>query len=609
MVKKFFLCFAFVLLLRQFSPAEEAYVLDKITVKKSFSDISQEKRLCNSSSIETLTALEIKEKGLNSLSDILNHVSGMDLRSRGAFGIQSDISLRGSTYEQVSVLIDGIKVLDPQTGHFNLDIPLTTFDLDRVEIVKQGASSLYGAGSFAGSINIITKKPVKRSLNVETAFGEHALFSEKFSYSLPGENFSHRVSLDHKISSGGRPNTDFEYSTASFYLNKDFGENSLDALFGYQEKDFGADSFYSNLFSEEEEHTRTLFIRTGLDGKMDNFGLKSNLFFRRHRDKFILRRNTPTSVNYHTTNVYGFDSQLELPLSWGSLYLGGNTGMDKIRSSNLNSHSRLYQGMNLGVSREIINRLNTDLNFRLDHYQTWDLQESFNFGLKYALIEDTLSVRGGISRAFRIPTFTELYYSDAANQGNSELGVEKSYNFLLGADLKNEFFDFCLEGFLRRGYDLIDWTRTSTALPWSATNLGQVDFRGISFNSAFKAGLRYKGVELSRVRFSYDYLSTGKKTSGFFSKYALDVLKHQYILCINSVLLGIDIDWQLSYSERYYGETYFVGDLYIGKKLENRKFSLEPFIKIDNFSNAKYTEVSGVVQPGRWVQTGVKFEW
>lgn len=609
MIKNFFLYLIFVFLILPSSFAEDAYILDKITVKKSSSDSCQEKRLKNSCSIETFTEGELKEKNLNSLSDILNYVSGMDLRSRGAFGIQNDISLRGSTYEQVSVLIDGIKIMDPQTGHFNLDIPLTTFDLERVEVIKQGASSLYGAGSFAGSINIMIKKPAKKMLNLETVFGEHALFGEKFSYSLPGDDFSSRLSFEDKISSGGRPNTDFEYRTSSFYLNRDFSAGSLDALFGYQEKDFGADSFYSNLYSEEEEHTRTLFMKTGLDYRTDGFSLKNNLSLRRHRDKFILRRNSPTSVNYHTTHVYGFDSQLEMPISWGDLYLGVNTGLDKIRSTNLNSHSRLYQGFNLGLNSEVINRLNTDLNLRLDHYQKWESQESFNFGLKYALIEDKLGLRGAVSRAFRVPTFTELYYSDAANQGNPELGIEKSDNFLLGVDLKNEPFDFGIEGFLRRGYDLIDWTRTSTTLPWAATNLGQVDFKGVSFNSSFNADLDYHGLKLNKVKFSYNYLSPSRKTNGFFSKYALDVLKHQYILGINSAIFGIDIDWQLSYSERYYGETYFIGDLYIGKKLKNQKFSLEPFIKVDNFSNTEYREVAGVLQPGRWVQTGLKFEW
>ncbi len=199
----------------------QAYTLDKIIVR-SQRQPTEVDSLKKNYSIQTINAADIKEKNLNSLADILDYVGGLDLRYRGTSGIQGDLSLKGSTYEQVAVLIDGLRVIDPQTGHHNLDIPLTDFDVEKIEVTKEGFSSLYGAGAFAGSINIVTKKPVKKSVNINTVMGEHALFGEAFSFSLPRSQggLSARVSLDHKISKAARPNTDFEYETASLYLDK-----------------------------------------------------------------------------------------------------------------------------------------------------------------------------------------------------------------------------------------------------------------------------------------------------------------------------------------------------------------------------------------------------
>lgn len=593
--------------------ADEPYTLEKIVVGpiSGLSGVSTS-TLEKTYPVDTITASEINEKNLDTLSDALDYVSGLDVRSRGAFGIQDDLSLRGSNFEQVGILIDGVKINDPQTGHHNLDIPLTVFDIERIEVVKEGDSSLCGAGAFSGSLNFITKKPAKKILQFNTLFGEYSLYGQAASFSLPQKEFFNigtaRVSFDHKISKAARPNTDFEYNTASFYFNRDFDTMSLDALLGYQKKDFGADSFYSNLFPEEEEHTETLFIKTGLDTKFDSASRKDNLYFRKHRDKFILQRNNPTFINYHTTCIYGANSQLNLPIKFGDLSLGLDAGRDEINSTNLGRHSRMHGAGFSGLYSRISEDLNSDLRLRLDNYQKWGLQESYNFGLGYD-ITNNLRIKSSLSHAFRIPSFTELYYSDAANKGNPDLKVEKSRNFSLGLDLKGAKFDMGVDGYLRQGRNLIDWTRTSQSGVWQATNLGRVDFYGMEFSSGIRPRLKLKPIVLEKINFSYSYITADKKASGFFSKYALDILKHQYILGIYSSCLGFNINWQLSYNKRYYGETYFVGNIYIGKKIANKDFTLEPFLGIDNFSNAKYSEISGVLQPGRWIKSGIKFLW
>lgn len=579
-----------------YASAQESYTLEKIVVR------------AEDGLSEVISASDIKKGNFNSIAEPLNCISGADLRWRGAFGIQGDLTIRGSTYEEVGVLIDGVRVSDPQTGHHNLDIPLTSFDLERIEVVKEGASSLYGAGALAGSVNFVTAKPEKKSLKVNTLFGEHALFGSGFSLSLPIEDFSSRFSFDRKQSKGDPANTDFEQETASLYLNKDFSAFSADTLFGYQEKDFGASTFYSNLSSEQEERTETIFLKTGLSGKGEGLWRESNFSLRRHRDKFIFRRNQPTSINHHTTYSYGLDSQFSLPVEYGVFSSVVDFGRDKIDSSNLAKHSRLYQGASVGFVPDLDGAWTADCRGRADHYEDWGWEESYNLGLGYR-INDELRFKGSLSQGFRVPTFTELYYSSSENIGNENLEPEKAEVFNLGLHFKEDSFALALEGFMRRGHNLIDWTRTSTNDPWQATNLGRVDFYGIEFNSKLKPEIDLGGLDLEQVTFSYNYNYADKKAGGFFSKYALDILRNQFILGIDSVVCGLQFNWRLSYNQRYYGETYFIGDVSIAKKISCGDFILEPFVGIDNFSDTEYSENSGVVQAGRWVKGGLKFTW
>jgi len=587
------------LIICNFAFAEELQVLDKITVRRNRDDFSQ----------KSFFADQINDFSANSApSDALNNLPSVDLRSRSQFGIQGDLTLRGSTYEQVAVLIDGIKVMDPQTGHYNLDIPLTNFDIERLDLAKTATSALYGAGAMAGSADFVIKKIEKEELKLESSVGDYALRGEAFSYSLPHDVISGRISFDHKKAKAARPNTDFEYKTGTLYLDKRLGSSKLNTLLGWQKKDYGADSFYSNLFPEEEEHTETLFIKTGLDSKLQSATLENNLYLRKHRDKFILRRNNPTSVNYHTTYVYGYNSRLELPVRIGKLLFGLDVAENEINSTNLGKHSRMNEAGLAGFAFDY-DKLNSEINFRLDHYQQWPIQKSFNLGLGYKLMEDKLKLKASVSHSFRIPTFTELYYSDAANQGDPNLGIEKSYTFTLGADYRNQPVEMGVEGFLRQGFDLIDWTRVSSNNIWNATNLGRVDFRGVIFTSKINLESGFQGLKLKSLNFSYSYNSADRKQSGFLSKYALDILMHQFIFGIKGRILGVDLDWGLSYNKRYYAEDYLVGNIYLSKKLNLRGFTLEPFVKIDNFTNTKYSEVSGVLEPGRWVQGGLKFAW
>jgi len=350
-------------------------------------------------------------------------------------------------------------------------------------------------------------------------------------------------------------------------------------------------------------------VRTGLRAPTQWGSLTGNAYWRTHVDKFILRRNTPSAANNHATHVYGFDTDLERATRFGILSAGFSSGRDGIDSTNLAKHARWYQGISGGLHRDLTERFSFEARGRGDYYQQWGWHESMNLSGRYALMTDTLYAVSSWARGFRVPTFTELYYSDAGNRGNQDLKAEKADTYTSGIEARKGYWSGGVHVFVRQGRNLIDWTRTSNTDIWQATNLGSVDFRGIECSLKAQPFIGNRFVSVDTVSFSYTYTDTDRKTSGFFSKYALDIAKHNYIFGVNQRFLGWELAWKLLYVERYYGERYCVANVSVSKTLRLRNCIVEPFISADNFTNTKYSEVGGVLQPGRWIQGGVKLEW
>lgn len=582
--------------------------LEKIVVRPA-SFYSFGRRLRHSYDVDSVSSKELTRGDTGAATSPLEHVSGVDLRSRGPEGTQADPSIRGSTYEEVAVLLDGVKIMDPQTGHYNLDIPVTRFDLERADVMKEPSSALYGPGACAGAINLVTKRPEKNQVQAEYLFGEHALQGQGASVSRAHDDLYYRVSYEHTSAKAATPDTDFEHKTGTVYVNKDMGLLSVDNLTGYQKKDYGAGSFYSNLFPAEEEHTQTFFTRTGMRYSLDPGSIEEQVYFRRHRDKFILDRNNPVSVNYHTTYVYGANSQLRIPTKLAEFTAGLDTSNEEINSSNLGKHKRPGQAFYFGVTPDLGERASADMRVRTDYYQDWGWNQSYNLGSGYWLIPDAFKMRASFAHALRIPTFTELFYRDAANLGNSSLDTEESDGVTAGLLYQRGSFSSYADGFLRKARNVIDWTRFNASSPWQATNLGKIDFKGVecglNIDGIFSSSL----VSFDRLKASYSHTEADSQATGFLSKYALDVLTHQVLMELEAQVFALEVSGSFSYNQRRFGESYFLGSVTVSKKIAGRGFMAEPFVTVDNIADTHYSEVGGVVQPGRWVKSGMRLSW
>lgn len=244
-------------------------------------------------SITIIGPSEIEEMPAGSIADLLSGVLSADVRNRGVHGVQADISLRGGTFEQVLILIDGIKVSDPQTGHHNLNLPITRSEIERIEILSGAASKLYGPNAMGGVINIITKKETSRKVHLEASGGEFGLSELAGRVTLPVGAFS----TSRKKSNGYIENTEFDILTLSYANSILLGGAGINFSARYMDKEFGAYKFYSDFFPNEWEATEALFLTADANLKAARFSIIPRVSWRRHKDDFILDQRTSKLVS------------------------------------------------------------------------------------------------------------------------------------------------------------------------------------------------------------------------------------------------------------------------------------------------------------------------
>jgi len=543
------------------------------------------------------------------IPDLIGEVGGVDIRRRGPEGVQADVSIRGTTFEQNTVLIDGIKVNDPQTGHFNMDLPLTLMDIDRIEVLKGPASSLYGPNAFGGAINIITKKPADQKVILYTEGGSYDYLDGGVSISTPLGIAKNRFSFEQSRSTGYMPQTEFNILSLTNNTLVETGIGVYNFLFGYLNKDFGAASFYSNLFPNEYERTDTRFFKIEGSSEFGSLKIEPKLFLRRHADKFVLDQNrTGWQTNYHTTYNYGGEINFALENEFMDVAYGYELSRDTIDSTNLQTHSRTKDGFYIELSPHLAEGLYLNMGFREDYFGEFGWQASPSVSASYKALE-FFTLRSAVGRSYRIPTFTDLYYNDAGNRGNASLMPESAWSYEAGADIRFKATSASATFFYRDSRDTIDWIRYSPAAVWQISNIGSARTNGLELSLAIMPQEISGSIPIKKIFVDHTMLDVYAKHD-YFSKYALDYLKQQISGGIEYELFGFRNSWILNFKKRIGNSGYMITDTKLSKDIIRQdKLSFEVFFEISNLFGVDYSEQSNIPMPGRWVKSGGRVEF
>ncbi|MBL7155874.1 MAG: TonB-dependent receptor [Candidatus Omnitrophica bacterium] len=589
--------------------SEESIRLEPVVVTAKKQDEKNVDFQVSSDRKDSIT-VDGKEAASNfSVSELLKKFSLADVRTRGPYGVQSDISLRGAPFEENLVLLYGIGLNDPKSGHHNMDLPLTLYDTEKIDVEYGSLSAIYGSGAIGGAINIIPRQPQdKLGFFVSSATGPWDFYTGAASLNIPAGPLKNRTSVEWKRSTGFAPETEFDTLIASSHSVAEFGNTKFETFLGYLTKKFGASNFYSDLYPNEEESINTGLLITKAEIKEEGVSILPVFYWKRLQDKFILDRNRRDFYrNDHTTNIYGGEIKSRVETSIGNVSFGVVVGNEDISSTSLGSHYRIKNGSFLGYESRFGNLL-LDARCRLDYYSTFGLQFSPSLRLGYE-ITPNFFLKGGAGRAFRVPTFTELYYSSPANIGNPDLKPETGWTYDTGLSYKTRGMILSGTIFLRNTEGVIDWTRRAPQDAWRTENIGDFDIYGIETSFTFEFEEFIKSAPLKSIALKYAYLeSTDKK--GITSKYVLEYLKHNLTALLKCELpFGFTQEINFSFRKRIGSKRYFLLDSTIYKDVGLKKGKMTCFVKLSNIFDTRYKEQGEVEMPGFAVFGGgsVKF--
>ncbi len=619
------------------SEVKMQYDLDEIEVSAQRTPVvySQVARI-----ISVIESKEIEASPAQSVQDLLEYIAGVDVRQRGTEGVQADVSVRGGTFDQTLILLNGINITDPQTGHHNLNLPVSLAQIERIEILEGPAARVYGPNAFSGAINIVTKQNTGKSIQTSVSGGSFGYFDGNLSGSFQTGKLSHMVAVSGKRSDGYIENTDFK-EVNGFYSNQLIAEKgTLKFQLGLTEKGFGANSFYTPKYPNQYEATKTLFTSVKWEGNCP-LHFSPTVYYRRNQDRFELFRDNPaswyTNHNYHLTDVYGANLNSWFKWKLGKTAFGVEYRSEQILSNVLGNEMdepKNVPGEDAQFTKS--DERNTVSGF-LEHavyINKWTVTTGLmanvisgsDLGVNvFPGIDVSYSIGEGVklyssyNTSLRMPTFTDLYYKGPTNIGNPDLDPEKSATIEGGLKLNKPLIKGHAVVFYRKGKNIIDWVLNDDEV-WQPQNLTEVNNLGTEIQASFLFRNQY-GKQYPNIQLSYLYNNLQKQEADFVSNYVLDNLKHKLVASVNQQILpNLSLDVKLVYQDREGTFTRFEDKVAIGEvdyepfltcdtKLSYSQNNFTVFGSVNNLFDVSYNDIGNVLQPGRWLKAGVVYNF
>ena len=605
----------------------------------------------------TLDAEVIQGAGQPALDGVLETIPGIDARQRGVFGAQTDLSLRGGTFEQVALWVDGVRWSAPHTGHHLLNLPIEPEDITRLRVVRGGSGSL-GSGGVTGGIIIDAGPADTDGIQAAIESGSFGWTRARLRADWGTESVRHRISVSRATTQGFRNNTDLLQHRIRYAGRFNHRSGIWNLRLGRLGSAFGAQDFYTANFPLQHEEIGLWQGQLTWNRALGNWHLQGGLQMRHHRDRFELFREgdgfyTPDSTgalvsedgaapawyqgaNLHRSHTRGARFSARRPSEWGesmvsldfrregivSNRLGtaewGRTGDSTYVLGDRRSHLELTAGQRIDFGRFTASALaNWTINSAADGPR-FTPEASLTCRLDD---QGTAVAFASARRSVRMPSFTDLYYTVGGAQGSLDLLPEESdhleFGYRLTTDL-NGAHQLVLSQHLfhRWGRNLIDWVRFNGSSITQATNLRAVHFTGQEMTVSARA--KSPAQRLRHFTLGLSLLKADETSSGFESNYVLDVLGNK----IDAILgwkatdeFQVDLRW--SAQDRLGG--YY--DPVAGTELEfdpvqllgvtvrwkSEAVPLDFHFRIDNLLDAQYVDIGNVDQPGRWVRGG--FTW
>ena len=561
----------------------------------------------NSRTISIITSEAIKNSATNNIADLLQQVAGIDVRRRGTSGSQADLYIRGGSFDQTLLLIDGIKMDDAQTGHHTMNAALPLAVIERIEIIKGPAARVFGQNAFNGAINIVTKKQLNNTVSATMETGSFGQLNGGVTVGSELENSSHIVHVDKMSSAGYRFNSD--YDNSNYFVKSIFNKNkqAIEMITTFQERKFGANGFYARASAiNQYEETQNSLIAFSTQFKSENLTIIPRIYWKRNQDEYLFARSNPSLFrNLHITNKMGAEVNANYTSKAGITGFGVDISKVYLSSNNLGNRNRFMTTLFLEHEFKILNnKLDITPGVAVTYFSDFDFYAFPGIDLGFK-ITDQLKAYGNIGYTYRIPTYTDLFYNDSSTAGNPNLEVEEAFAQEIGVKYFSPKFSAALALYNRDAQNLIDYIRPSTATTvYTATNITEVNTKGFEVDATYHFKLlSYNQTLAVGYNFLDDNILDQNKD---LSRYSLNTLKHHFTTRLSTQLFkNVSQNIIYKHAERTTGDSYNVWDASLALNFKPFEFT----ITASNIFNAHYIETGFVPMPPSNVLFGLMYNF
>ena len=580
----------------------QGQALDSITITSARIELPFKE---NSRTITVISSKDILESPATNLAELLQQEAGIDVRRQGVNGMQSDLYIRGGSFDQTLLLVDGIKVEDPQTGHHTLNMALPLEVIERVEIIKGPAARVFGQNAFTGAINIVTKSNTDRINSVSYKLGsyEQQQVSGTLGAELSGSTVIGHASVN--TSDGYRYNTDFK--NQNYFIKGRFKTNAnpIEMIGYFTERKFGANQFYVVDAPDQYEETQSSLVGLSTRFETEKLKITPRAYWKRNQDMYLYIRESPEVYrNLHISNKVGVQVNASYSSSAGISGFGIDVAKVFMASTNLGERDRLMANLFVEHRFSVANNsLDITPGISVNYFSDFKFHAFPGVDLGYT-INDKLKAYANIGYTYRVPTYTDLYYVGARDLGNENLAPEKALSEEIGLKYFGINFNAYVAIFNRSSDNLIDYTRENEDDKWEATNLKSLNSTGAELNlsSHFKSGLYTQNISLG-----YTYLDENlNDVKAAYSKYVINSLTHHFTATVRSQFMkNVSQSIIYKFAERSSGTSYSVVDVQATLAVSD----LELSIIGNNIFNAEYIETGLVPMPKGNVLAGIKYSF
>ena len=613
----------------------KAYELDAVNVTGSRAPMTVEQ---SPKIVSVITRDDIHRAAAQTINDVLKLATGVDVRQRGGFGVQTDISINGGTFDQITILLNGVNISNPQTGNNASDFPVALADIDHIEVLEGAASRVFGTSAFNGAINIVTKKAQSSGVAAMVEGGSFGSFGAQgrvqTAFASGKWTHAYAVSGGYKRSDGGTENSDFEKGQGFGQINLSYDQRfDINAQAGIATQSYGANTFYSAKFNNQYEKTDHAMasLNLNLHNTDRTWEIAPQVYYNNFKDHYQLTRGKAGAAageNYHDLDVYGGGLNANIAWMLGKTAVAFDISKERIYSTALGEPLAEEDYKNIhGTDRQYTRKgERTNTNIMLEHNfifggftlsagvlanKNTGLDNDFRFypGIDMSFRpDDNWKFFASWNKALRMPTYTDLYMSNSVQQGDLTLNPEKNSTFKIGAQYRQTGLAATVSGFYAHGTNMIDWVQTTeTELAdskYHVMNIGKLDNMGYNVDATLYMRELIPHSFITRIKVGYAYIHQDHKTDTDIKKslYALEYLKHKAVFSLDhQIWRKLSASWAVRWQQRMNGYSPYTK---VDCKLmwDEKKYNI--FVKADNITCHHYYDLAAVKQPGLWIMAG-----